>query len=51
MDGLREAAVKSAKTYMKKVIGTTTLSFEELYTILIQIEAYLNSRRQYPMIQ
>ncbi|XP_018306186.1 uncharacterized protein, partial [Mycetomoellerius zeteki] len=34
MGGLWEAAVKSAKTHMKRVIGMTILSFEELYTIL-----------------
>jgi len=34
---------------MKKVIGTTTLSFGELYTILIQIEAFFNSRTLTPI--
>lgn len=29
---------------MRRVIGTSALNFEELYTILIQIEACLNSR-------
>ena len=42
--GLWEAAVKSFKTHLKKVIGDTKLSFEELTTILVQIEACLISR-------
>ena len=34
-----EAAVKSVKTHLKKVIGETLLNFEELTTILTQVEA------------
>ncbi|XP_011859019.1 PREDICTED: uncharacterized protein LOC105556532, partial [Vollenhovia emeryi] len=37
--GLWEAAVKSAKTHLKRVIGDTLLTFEELGTIFAQIEA------------
>ena len=40
---LCEAAVKSLKTHQRKIIGETKLTFEELTTILLQIEACHNS--------
>ncbi|XP_029178506.1 uncharacterized protein LOC114946224 [Nylanderia fulva] len=42
--GKWEAGVKSVKHHLRRVIGETLLTYEELSTLLIQIEAILNSR-------
>ena len=43
-DGRWERMVKSVKTPLKKILGNALLSTTELYTILTDIEAMINSR-------
>lgn len=45
--GLWEAAVKSTKHHLRRVVGNATLTYEEMATLLTQIEACVVARESY----
>ena len=47
--GLWEAAIKSVKNHIKHITSENHLSYEEAYTLLVRIEAVLNSRPLTPL--
>ena len=51
MGGLWEAAVKSMKSHLRKIAGNLNFTFEEFTTMLIRIEAVLNSRPMSPLTE
>ena len=42
--GLWEAAVRSAKFHLKRVVGAQRFTYDELLTIFCKVESYMNSR-------
>lgn len=47
--GLWEAAVKSAKHLLLRSVSTASLTYEELETVVVEVEGILNSRPLTPM--
>ncbi|XP_073811760.1 uncharacterized protein [Musca autumnalis] len=45
--GIWEAAVKAMKYHLRRIVGESKLTFEEMSTLLYQIETVLNSRPLY----
>ncbi|GBL80190.1 hypothetical protein AVEN_29166-1 [Araneus ventricosus] len=42
--GFWERLIRSVKTCLKRILGKSSLTYEELYTVLVEIQAVINSR-------
>jgi hypothetical protein len=50
MGGIWKSGVKLVKSHLKKILGVSLVTYEEMYTLLTRIEACLNSRPMGQMI-
>jgi hypothetical protein len=49
MGGIWESGVKLVKSHLRKILGVSLVTYEEMYTLLTRIEACFNSRPITPM--
>ncbi|GBO02716.1 hypothetical protein AVEN_51427-1 [Araneus ventricosus] len=42
--GFSERLVRFVKTCLKRILGKSSLTYEELYAVIVEIEAVINSR-------
>lgn len=49
--GLWESAVRSVKSHLKKILHNVHLTYEDLYSLLTQIESIVNSRPLTPLTE
>lgn len=49
--GLWESAVRMAKYHLKRVTHNLTFTYEDFYSICVQVESILNSRPLYPLTE
>ncbi|GFX10496.1 integrase catalytic domain-containing protein [Trichonephila clavipes] len=49
--GFWEAAIKSCKYHLKRVVNGINLTYEELLTVTVQIEGILNYRPRFALYQ
>lgn len=47
--GLHEAAIKSVKHHLRRMLGSSRLNLEDVQTLIYQVEAILNSRPICPL--